>query len=88
MEMFYVEDLKIDNVEEDYELLMREYDNLRRNEHVKDLWREFGDIPMNPDTECIEVEWNGFPTGTHREEIWSWFEETYNISVAKDLMHL
>lgn len=28
----------------------------------------------------------GFPTGTNREEIWHWFEEQFNISVAKDLM--
>ena len=51
------------------------------DEQVKYLWLEFGDVPMNPDTECIEEEWNGFETGTHREEIWHWFEETFNISV-------
>lgn len=60
----------------------------RRAEHIKDLWLEFGDIPMNPDTECIEEKWNGFAAGTHKEEIWIWFEETYGISVAKDLMGL
>ena len=31
---------------------------------------------------------NDFPIGTHREEIWYWFEERFNISVAKDLMRL
>ena len=60
----------------------------RRAEYIKDLWMDFGDIPMNPGTECIEEEWNGFATGTHREEIWLWFEETYGASVAKDLMGL
>jgi hypothetical protein len=34
---------------------------------------------MNPETECIEEEWNGFAAGTHREEIWEWFEETYGV---------
>lgn len=53
---------------------------------VREFWLEFGDIQMNPDTECIETEWNGFPSGTHREEIWHWFEETFNVSVAEDLM--
>lgn len=53
---------------------------------VKDLWLEFGDIPMNPETECIEVEWRGFPAGTYREEIWSWFEEKFNVRVY-DLMY-
>ena len=60
----------------------------RRAEYIKDLWVEFGDVPMNPNTECIEEEWNGFVAGTHREEIWHWFEEFYGISVAKDLMGL
>ena len=53
---------------------------------VRNLWLEFGDVPMDPETECIEEEWNDFPAGTHREEIWIWFEETFNISVAMDLM--
>lgn len=25
-----------------------------------ELWEEFGDVPMNPETECIEVAWCGF----------------------------
>lgn len=53
---------------------------------IKELWLEFGDVPMNPDTECIEFEWHGFPVGTHREEVWHWFEETFNVSVY-DLMY-
>lgn len=52
---------------------------------IKELWLEFGDVPMNPDTEEIEQEWNSFLIGTHREEIWHWFEEQFNISVV-DLM--
>lgn len=53
---------------------------------AKELWGEFGDVPMNPETECIEVDWHGFPAGTKREEIWYWFEDEFNVSVAKDLM--
>lgn len=56
------------------------------NSSIKKLWEEFGDIPMDPDTECIEIDWHGFPAGTHREEIWLWFEETFSLSVAEDLM--
>jgi hypothetical protein len=55
-------------------------------ECVRKLWSEFGNVPMNPDTEEISEYWNGFPEGTHREEIWSWFEEYFNISVF-DLMY-
>ena len=54
----------------------------------KALWKEFGNIPMNPETECIEKEWWRFPAGTHREEIWHWFEETFGVGVAEDLMGL
>ncbi len=55
-------------------------------DEIKDLWDEFGDVPMNPVTECIEVKWHGFPAGTHREDIWHWFEDTFGVSVA-DLMY-
>lgn len=55
---------------------------------AKKLWEEFGDIPMNPETECIEETWYCFQTGTHREDIWSWFEETFKLSAAEDLMEL
>lgn len=53
---------------------------------VLDLWHEFGDVPMDPVTECIDEAWGSFPAGTHREEVWHWFEDTFHISVAKDLM--
>lgn len=56
--------------------------------HIYDLWLAFGEVPMNPETECIETEWNGFLAGTHREEIWHWFEDTFDLSVAEDLMGL
>ena len=55
-------------------------------EDSKELWEEFGDVPMNPETECIDVEWRDFPAGTHREEIWHWFEDTFHVAVY-DLMY-
>lgn len=60
----------------------------QRSEYIKNLWMDFGDVLMNPDTECIEEEWNEFAAGTHREKIWTWFEKIYGVSVAKDLMGL
>lgn len=54
---------------------------------VKDLWDEFGDVPMDPETECIESPWRKFPSGTHREVIWHWFEDTFHVSVAEDLLY-
>lgn len=60
----------------------------REMKEAKKLWLEFGEVPMNPDTECIEEEWHGFAVGTHREDIWHWFEETFDVSIAEDLMGL
>lgn len=53
------------------------------NEYVSNLWKEFGEVPVNPETGEIESEWHGFLIGTHREDIWHWFEEQFSISVAK-----
>lgn len=62
-------------------------ENLFTAKHIVALWEEFGDIPMDPCLEITEKDWHGFPAGTHRETIWHWFEEYFNISVAKDLMY-
>ena len=51
---------------------------------AKNLWNRF-DVPID-ENECIEEDWEYFPAGTHREEIWHWFEEVFGVSVAKDLM--
>ena len=29
----------------------------------------------------MEEEWKDFPAGTFREDIWHWFEETFDVSV-------
>lgn len=60
----------------------------RRAEYIKNLWLDFGNVSMNPETKCIEEEWNGFAVGWHRTSICDWFEENYGVSVAKDLMGL
>lgn len=73
-------------------------EDLARLNYIHDLWMQFGDIPMDPETECLEEPFvvhyqfgdgihTTFPTGTFREDIWHWFEETFCISVAEDLMY-
>jgi len=54
---------------------------------AKEKWEQFGDIPVNDDDE-IEQKFEGFEVGTDRIEIWHWFEDTFNVSVAKDLMEI
>lgn len=52
-----------------------------RDEQLRDLWDEFGDVPMNPETECIEQPFLGWGAGVHREEIWHWFDKRYSKGV-------
>lgn len=47
------------------------------------LWQKLGDVPVNDDGE-LEEKFLHFEEGTDREEIWSWFEETFNISVGAE----
>lgn len=54
---------------------------------AQELWQTLGDIPIGNNDEILEL-WRDFPAGTSRFDIWSWFEEQFNISVAIDLMHL
>jgi len=56
-------------------------------EKAKELWEELGDIPVN-DKEEIDEPFLDFEIGIDMYEIWHWFEETFNVSVAKDLMNL
>ena len=49
---------------------------------LEELWRQFGDVPMNPETECIEEDFLPFPAGTNRMDIWHWFDEQHSIGVA------
>ena len=47
---------------------LTEIETLReRDSELKELWSEFGDIPINPETECIEERFMGWGVGTHRE---------------------
>lgn len=49
---------------------------------LDELWADFGDVPMDPETEKIEEPFLHFPAGTHREAIWRWFDERYSKGVA------
>ena len=57
-----------------------------RDEELEKIWALFEDIPMNPETECMEEPFLDFPAGTHREEIWHWFDERYTGGV-RDLLY-
>lgn len=44
------------------------------------LWEKFGDVLVDDD-ECILDDFLGFECGTHREEVWHWFDERYSGGV-------
>lgn len=49
---------------------------------VEALWESFKDIPMNPETECMEDSFHIWKAGTPREDIWHWFDENHSKGVA------
>lgn len=53
-----------------------------RDAILERLWKQFADIPMNPDTEKMEEPFMDFPAGTAREDIWHWFDERHSKGVV------
>lgn len=39
-------------------------------------------MPVDPETDCIEDSFMGWMPGTHREEIWHWFDQRCSKGVA------
>jgi hypothetical protein len=58
-----------------------------KNKNPKILWEELGNVPINEEEE-IEVDFLHFEAGTSIYYIWHWFEEEFDLSVAKDLMKI
>lgn len=62
---------------------MDEMKTLReRDIELEKLWKQFEDLPMDPDTEKIEEPFLSFPAGTDREDIWHWFDERHSKGVV------
>lgn len=63
--------------------VLDEIETLRdRDAELEALWAKFADVPVNPDTECIEEQFLYWGIGVHREEIWHWFDRRYSKGVA------
>lgn len=56
-------------------------------ESIRKLWDEFCDVTKDQETGWLNCNWHGFPVGTQKEEVWEWFEETFDLNVASDLMN-
>ena len=61
--------------------MMTDIINFKDDAKVEKLWDEFTDVPMNPDTECIEEDFYIWPKGTFREDIWFWFDTHHSMGV-------
>jgi hypothetical protein len=62
-------------------------DDFLSDDVARKLWEMLGDVPTNEDDE-IDGPFLHFEIGTDKFEIWHWFEEKFDLSVAKDLMFL
>lgn len=51
------------------------------------LWEQLGNIPINDNEEIIEP-FLHFDIGTSRQNIWHWFEKTFDLNVAENLMFI
>lgn len=50
------------------------------DEALEYLWEEFSDVLIDDD-ECILDDFIGFECGTHREEVWHWFDAHHSKGV-------
>lgn len=51
------------------------------DEALEKMWDELEDVPVD-ENECIDIDWHGWNKGTHREEIWHWFDEQHSKGVG------
>lgn len=53
------------------------------------LWAKFGDTPTGDSgdkADCLEEPFQHFPIGTHREDVWHWFEAQHPDFIVGDVM--
>lgn len=75
--------LRLDDMKEFYsEEFLDDEDTVYTDEQLEEFWSRFGDVPMDPETERMEDDFLSFPQGTHREEIWHWFDKRHSKGVA------
>ncbi len=53
------------------------------------LWAKLGDVPTGfegENVDCLEEPFLDFPVGTHREDVWHWFEAQHPSFIVGDVM--
>ena len=51
------------------------------DKEVERLWVMLEDVPTD-ENDCLTIDWQGWSKGTHREEIWHWFDKHYSKGVG------
>ena len=75
--------LRLDDMKEFYsEEFLDDEDKVYTDEQLEEFWSQFGAAPMDPETERMEDDFLYFPRGTHREEIWHWFDKRHSKGVV------
>ena len=70
----------------DFHIINKQLANLSEARYQ---WDILGIIPCDEEHDTkIEEPFLDFPIGTDKFNIWHWFEEKYNVSVAEDLMFI
>jgi hypothetical protein len=72
-------------IEKKVKLSEAENDKLRSKRKALEAWIELADVPVDED-DNTESEFKHFPVGTSKFDIWHWFEDEFDVSVAEDLM--
>lgn len=49
---------------------------------IEKIWDDLSDIPIDPETEKLDVPYYIWPKGTDKEDIWYWFDEKHSRGVA------
>jgi len=58
---------------------------MKNIEEALKVWEALGNIPIN-DNDEIEKDFKHFKKGTDRFDVWVWIEDTFDVSIAIDLM--
>ena len=69
----------LNELQEKIQKVLNELNEINKNVKLtekmqRELWEQFDDYDID-ENECITKQFLHFPAGTHREEIWHWFEE-------------
>lgn len=59
-----------------------QFKQVEQDAYLSELWNELADVPMNPETKCIEIDFHIWKAGTFREDIWHWFDMLHSKGVT------